>query len=133
MKTEAKAITLDDFTRAYILAAFWTNDDEAPSGDYEQSGRFDVMLARSSVEAIEKMAADCAKFQAENEKLLCVSVSRNAEMGGHDFWLTRNHHGSGFWDSDYWAEDTGKALTKASHAFGNQDLYIGDDGLLYVS
>lgn len=38
---------------------------------------------------------------------------------GHDFYLTRNHHGAGFWDRDLGA--IGESLTKMSHLFGETD------------
>jgi hypothetical protein len=53
-------------------------------------------------------------------------------MGGHDFWLTRNGHGCGFWDGD-WDEPDATTLTDASNAMGGVDLYVGDDGVVYAS
>lgn len=50
----------------------------------------------------------------------------------HDFWLTRNGHGAGFWDGAYPA-DLGRELTKWAKSFGSQDVYVGEDGLLYLS
>lgn len=50
----------------------------------------------------------------------------------HDFWLTRNGHGAGFWDGDY-DEDIGEKLTQLSKKFGEKEVYVGDDGLLYFS
>jgi hypothetical protein len=47
----------------------------------------------------------------------------------HDFWLTRNRHGCGFWDGSY--KDLGDRLTNAAQAFGECDLYVGDDGKIY--
>lgn len=96
MKTK---IDLDDFTRGYVLAAFWTNDDDAPSGDYAQSGRFEVMFEKLSPEALEKMQSDCTQFQAEQSAHL-EACGLNSKRAGHDFWLTRNGHGSGFWNED---------------------------------
>lgn len=55
------------------------------------------------------------------------------ELAGHDFWLTRNGHGAGFWDRSELDKPTQGRLTKAAHAFGNSDLYVGDDGRIYVS
>lgn len=52
-----------------------------------------------------------------------------AEMAGHDFWLTRCGHGAGFWDGDW--PVYGKTLTTLSQFYGNVDLYVGDDGLIY--
>lgn len=64
----------------------------------------------------------------------------SASQAGHDFWLTRNGHGTGFWDhylefSDDDREQVrtiGKLLTDASHKFGQCDLYAGDDGKIYI-
>lgn len=47
---------------------------------------------------------------------------------GHDFWLTRNGHGAGFWDGDY---TNGDQLTTLCKPYGVIDLYVGDDGLIY--
>jgi hypothetical protein len=47
---------------------------------------------------------------------------------GMDIWLTRNGHGSGFFDHTY---DNENELTDAARKLGSVDLYIGDDGKLY--
>ena len=85
-------------------------------------------------EALEKMKADCAKFQAENaadiEKGYAGPNYAVTERAGHDFWLTRAGHGAGFWDGD-WPEEVGERLTVASHKYKEIELYLGDDGLIY--
>ena len=53
----------------------------------------------------------------------------DASQVGHDFSLTRNRHGAGFWDRGL--GELGDRLTKASHAYGETNWYAGDDGLLY--
>ena len=50
-------------------------------------------------------------------------------MLAHDFALTRNHHGAGFWDGD-WAEPWGKILTDLAHQWPETELYLSDDGLV---
>ncbi|MDE2021148.1 MAG: hypothetical protein KGJ13_12500 [Patescibacteria group bacterium] len=120
---------LDGFTKAYIEAALWssTDDDENPmDSNYDQ---FDL-----APETIETMAKDCARFQEECAHLItgCARSGHGYsvdEQAGHDFWLTRNGHGAGFWDGD-WPEN-GDLLTQASKSYGECDLYIGDDGLIY--
>ncbi len=77
------------------------------------------------------MAADCAKFISENDTLL-HDGGKEPDQAGHDFWLTRNGHGAGFWDGD-WPEEIGKKLTAAAKKFGETDLYVGDDGKLHIS
>ena len=54
----------------------------------------------------------------------------DAGQVGHDFWLTRNHHGAGFWDRGL--GERGDILTKLAHPYGESDLYVGDDGKVYV-
>lgn len=49
---------------------------------------------------------------------------------GHDFCLTRNGHGAGFWDRGL--GELGDRLTAACRPYGTQDGYVGDDGLLYL-
>ena len=44
---------------------------------------------------------------------------------------SREGHGCGFWDGDW--PITGDILTKASEAYGEMYLYVGDDGKIYGS
>jgi hypothetical protein len=88
-------------------------------------------------ETLGKMIADCAQFQADNSELLAhvyyprKDGSSNLAYAGHDFWLTRNNHGAGFWDGDL-PKELGSALTKASKTFGEFNLHVGDDGKIYA-
>ena len=120
---------LDQFTRAYIEAALWSSTDDSGEPLDANYGLDDL-----APETLAKMAADCAKFQAENDSdfvyLGSVGKCTVDQRAGHDFWLTRCGHGAGFWDGD-WSEDAGERLTEAAHKFGNVDLYVGDDGLIY--
>jgi hypothetical protein len=128
----------DAFTKSYLETALWssTDDNDRPLDSEHSVGD----LADATLDSI---VADCTRFQSENESLLtaenCLRPSRSGNPGhpvdiraGHDFWLTRNGHGAGFWDGD-WEEPAGAALTAASEAFGETSLYIGDDGLLYLA
>ena len=118
---------LDPFTLAYVEALFWTlTDDDGRSLDY--LGLHDLSAA-----GLEKCKADCADFQTANAGLLEGS---DPSQAGHDFWLTRNRHGAGYWDRDracYPADPDGKQLTAASHGYGEVWAYVGDDGEVYVS
>lgn len=50
---------------------------------------------------------------------------------GHDFCLTRNRHGVGFWDRGL--GERGDWLTEMSRPFGTQDAYVCSDDLVYVN
>lgn len=81
-----------------------------------------------SVQALKQMGDDIADFVESNEALLTES-GQSDEQIGHDFWLTRNRHGAGFWDRGL--GDVGDELSKASKSYGEVYLYVGDDGLIY--
>ena len=59
---------------------------------------------------------DCLAFYSHNE---CYLSHDNIEQAGHDFWLTRNGHGTGFWDRpEIYGEHNAKRFTKVSESFG---------------
>ena len=116
---------MDKFTRAYIEAALWSSTD-----NFDESGGspLDCNYGIEDIapETLASILEDCKAFQLDHAD----DIGGNLEQAGHDFWLTRNHHGAGFWDGD-WPDDVGERLTEASHVYGNVDLYVGDDGLIY--
>lgn len=126
---------LDKFTMAYIEAALWSSNDESD----EQGGEpLDKNYGVEDIapETMEKIVADCTKFQADNAEYLtdenCLTRLDADEQGGHDFWLTRNGHGCGFWETSDWKKDAGIHLTSASKKFGECHLYVGDDEKIYL-
>lgn len=128
MKT--KLCELDEFLRGYLEAAFFTSDEDAGSGEYETSGRPEIMMEKLSAEALQSARIDCARFTVSCAHQL--SKVGTPIQNGHDFWFTREGHGVGFWDRGY-PEEVGDFLTTESEKFGNVDLYLGDDGQLYFS
>ena len=112
---------LDEFTRAYVETALWssTDGDDVPlDKDHSAADIDDDSLAA--------MIADCRKFQDDNRALIQKAIDSGAvksgpdygpwARAGHDFWLTRNGAGAGFWDGD-WPEEDGAKLTEAAKAF----------------
>ena len=125
---------LDDFTLAYIEAALWSsNDDSTPQGGEPLDANYGI--DDIDPETLAAMIEDCQRFQEENAADLARYDHRQwtaAELGGHDFWLTRNGHGCGFWDrGDCLPADAGERLTAASDKCGEYYLYVGDDGIIY--
>lgn len=128
------------FLDAYIAAALWsTRDDSEPDGYEfldENFGPEDL-----AEETLQRMREDCEDFltahpeESDIPQLMQDLTMEELDQAGHDFWLTRNGHGAGFWDGD-WANipgwgDYGQKLTDRAHAYGSVDLYVGDDGLIY--
>jgi len=135
-KTTAELLeTLDDFTRAYLEAAFWAETDNSTDNGgnpIEDNYNFDDLDPDSLAFAID----DCRRFQEENAADLALYSHRQwsaAELGGHDFWMTRNGHGCGFWDrDDCLPKDAGERLTAAAKKWGEKciDVY---DNTVYIN
>ena len=112
--------------KAYVECALWSSldNDDLPLDD-----RF--CLEDIDGESQEEIVYDIYGF-------LCVLQEQNIpwrdewtlEEFGHDFWLTRNGHGTGFWDR---GRSLGGVLTKWAKVFGEQYLYVGEYGELHVS
>lgn len=130
----AEGDAMDEFTRAYFETALWSTNDESD----EQGGEpLDANYGIEDIapETAKEMEADCADFQERFGQLIeDDDPTYGPDFGrwgraGHDFWLTRNGHGAGFWDGD-WPKH-GDELTDASKEYGEYHLYVGDDGLIY--
>lgn len=126
----------DTFINAYIECALWSSTYEPEPDEVANLDDGEHELAYETRALMEHEAgafydANAADIEHECSRALGqVSRGSNAEMAGHDFWLTRNGHGAGFWDGD-WAEPFADRLDKASKAAGSRDLYVADNGEIY--
>lgn len=134
---------LDYFTQGYIEAMFYT--EEAPGVTTEEwqatedhnEGSFpgDVGFADLAPETLARIIADCKRFQEQNAADLTEAYDNGRINGydetraGHDFWYTRNGHGTGFWDSDL--GDVGNKLSNIARHH-EVSAYLGDDGKIYM-
>jgi len=120
---------LNSFARAYVECALWSSHDNADDTGGEP---FDKNYDPDDIapETLARMAEDCRQFQEDNAADLSESGVSDSRAG-HDFWLNRNGHGSGFWDEG--SEPVFRRLSDASKAWGTFDLYLGDDGLIHGS
>lgn len=108
----------------YIQCALWASvdgDGEPLDGTYTADDLAPETLA--------SMREDCTGFIGDISGI--DSSDWSDEQLGHDFWLTRNRHGTGFWDRGHGS--IGEQLTALAHVYGESDLYVGDDGLIYLS
>ncbi len=121
---------LEAFTDGYIEAALWSSTYEHTEGNEVWDSPIDSDYAPDSLapEALKAMQDDCRKFVEENLETIEAEKDDDNDFNraGHDFWLTRNGHGAGFWDSD-WSEPGADKLDKASEAFGECHLYVEND------
>lgn len=110
---------------AYVECALWSSTDDlgAPLDDAYSAEDL-------APEALDSMRKDVTDFLSQVDRMALEDIM-TAEQFGHDFWLTRNDHGAGFWDRGYGA--IGDTLSQMSKVYGTSDIIIGDDGTLYVS
>ena len=123
-------MSLEAFTAAYIECALWSSTDESDESGGEpldqNYGPEDIAPA-----TLDAMRAECRAFLDACAAKGIDVAELDSEQTGHDFWLTRNRHGAGFWDRGM--GDLGRTLTDIAHAAGGADLYVGDDGKVYQS
>lgn len=116
-------VDLDAFTRGYLEAALWVSDPYPGSGG-EWFEHDEWVIRNIAPESLQQAIEDCRAFQDSNEKdldFVAESFGATSARCGHDFWLTRNHHGAGFWDRGYGA--AGDRLTKCAHAYGGLNVF----------
>lgn len=114
----AANVDLNAFFNAYVEAALWSSTDESDESGGEPLDK-NYGPGDFTKEALKKMRRDADSFARAHASLIEGEESR----AGHDFWLTRNGHGAGFWDGD-WPEPAATVLTKAAEAYGEQHLYV---------
>lgn len=118
----------DKLLEQYLTTALWSSTCD--TGDFAGDQSFldeNYDLDDISQSLKDSSKADLIAFLESTNELL-EDNDFNREYVGHDFWLTRNGHGTGFWDRDY---KHGDKLTELSKPFGTVDLYVGADGLVY--
>lgn len=121
------------FFEGYIEAAIWSSTLYEPGSEEPiEAEDFVHNQGELSPAAKESMRYSCCSFLAYNENLLLQANNQGRAWGhlGHDFWLTRNGHGTGFWDRGL--GELGEKLTQAAHLVGESHLYITDSNEIGV-
>lgn len=121
--------SFEPFIKAYFHAALWSSND-----DNDEPLDDNYSMSDIADESYKKLEDEATKFENENKELY-TKGGWDDEQAGHDFWLTRNGHGAGFWDrssSDGFDEEIGKQLTDIAEKYGEVNLYIGDDGKIHA-
>lgn len=131
---------VEEFTRAYVAAMLWSTIDEEVYKDGE--GPDDCLDKRYDIdnvdpECLEQIMEECRQFMADNQLKLkaCAGLGDYAnpqwslmERAGHDFALTRNGHGAGFWDRNL--GELGDQLSEACKRYG-ESYWYASGGFVY--
>ena len=130
IKATEESENLEDYVYDYLSTALWA------SGEDEEGELLDLNYDTDdfSPETIEKAKQDLREFEIEAGETLKEAVN---EMGygyedvAHDFWMTRNGHGVGFWDRTE-IKGQGKTLAGIAKTFPEVNVFVGDDGKLII-
>jgi len=127
--------SVDRMLDAYIECALWSSTGDPKPGENngdpldDDYGPEDI-----APETLAKMREDVARFYEQHADIIHAGPDGHdydsVERAGHDFWLTRNRHGAGFWDGD-WPEPAATVLTDAAHVYGEVNLYE-HEGRIYA-
>jgi hypothetical protein len=108
---------LEAFIEGYVETLLWTgwvvDGEEITSDDLRDSAEL------MSKEALASVLKDCEDFWTCNEELL---KDLDPWLCGSNFLLTRNRHGTGFWDRGL--GKLGEELTEMSHPYGESNAYF---------
>ena len=117
---------LDQALNAYLECALWSsldwdaldNEDDNPD---PMDTNYDISdFAPEFVTLAERELCEAW----DTAQLLQGSEWWTPEQFGHDFWLTRNGHGAGFWDRGQGR--VGDLLSDMAGSYGAIDLYVFD-------
>ncbi len=111
---------LDTFIQHYLVCALWASIDEDGEPLDSLYSPFDI-----SDEFLNQTKTDCKNFLEQAGNLL---DDWTEEQAGHDFWLSRNGHGAGFFDRNLPNDDKLQSLARK---FKEINLYVGEDNLIY--
>ncbi len=98
---------------AYLASALWT---DAPDGQYDLTP-----------EALKHALETCEAFHHSNKDDL---DEWDAGQAGHDLWLTRNCHGTGFWDRG--KGEAGNRLSVSAEKLGLAHVIPTDNNTLHI-
>jgi hypothetical protein len=99
---------------AAVEALLWSHDFDA-----EEMSTISRRQLESEVGSFYVVAGDAIR-----------ASKLDPEQVGHDFILSRNGEGAGFWDRNLGA--VGDDLHATAQLFGERHAYVGDDGFIWT-
>ena len=135
---------VDQMVEAFIAALLWAGLSDVLEEGQEEGGNTmsfeDAGFDSEDIhpDALAEIYHDCEEFYETHRCILDYIRTHGvgtagrygAEQCGHDFYLTREGHGTGFWDRGL--DAIGQILSDASKPYGSVDAYVGGDGKIYV-
>jgi len=119
---------LAEVVESYLEAAGWLVSSHAGKPEYDdvgydgdhREGPFSDGAYNHGIESVEEFVT----IVGEDDIRTYLATEGTAQLG-HDLWLTRNGHGTGFWDRGL--GDLGDRLSNAARTLGEADSWVHDD------
>lgn len=126
----------EDFVAEYVDTLLWGENVDDINAEPDENGEraqvnADVHYDSEDIDAagMAEIRQDCEGFWT-SERELWLSAGRTDGESAHDFYLSRNGHGTGFWDRGLGV--IGDQLHDAAKVYGTQGLMSHPDGTLGV-
>ena len=132
-------INVDDMVKAYVEAQLWAQhdyerEDECLDANYDTSDVSPayVTSVRDELQSVIDGWPELVRAYHDTDDSDARREWSRSELFGHDFYLTREHHGAGFWDRGL--GELGNKLTDVAHSFGSaNELFDNGTGVLIGS
>lgn len=111
---EIKLENIEAMASAFVEALLWTSDKSDENGAVIEEDLRGYDVDAQSLNSVRIACADFLENLPRKDEVFEAYSGREwgvFESIGHDFLLTRNGHGAGFWDRDFIPEDLRDMLT----------------------
>lgn len=120
-ENEANVNNGGETLKSYLEAALWA-DSEDGNPDFEGKTIYDFDSL-----SVEQAKKDIADFMSKASQIAPDELASYDKSNlGHNIWLSRNGHGAGFFD------DNNDKLQDIARNMQGKDIYVGDDGKVYI-
>lgn len=133
---------LEQAAAAYLECALWAETCCIDQGDTDDRSWYDRgyelgSFAPSALADARATVTDALAMVArERPADVWPKVEADPGQFGHDLWLTRQHHGAGFWDGNWDASHNGPSIGRwltdtVAKPYGETYTYMGTDGFIH--
>lgn len=119
---QAERTILDNLVNSYLHTAIWVEDDDGNGYDFTKKAK---AIAKQDCQLFIDRVRE--EFTADEANAIITYQGQDVTtLAGHDFYLTRNGHGAGFFDKEVYNELATNGcdrLTEIASKFGSATCY----------
>jgi hypothetical protein len=114
-------LNIDEILNSYLETALWAEESE-------ENNLKDKTINDVDKESVVNSKIEIYNFIKKAQQEAPDELSTyDSKMLGHNLWLSRNGHGAGFFD------DNNDKLQNLARSIKPVDIYLGNDGKVYIS